>query len=87
MTKHRLIGDWLTKQVLLDGKVLSPVRSQRCHNHSPDGFNWAYGGSGPAQLALAIMLECTGIPEGYQDFKNTFVAKLPATNFDVEFEL
>ena len=24
-------------------------------NHSPDGFNWGYGGSGPAQLALAIL--------------------------------
>lgn len=26
-------------------------------NHSPDGFEWGYGGSGPAQLALAICLE------------------------------
>lgn len=24
-------------------------------NHSPTGFNWGYGGSGPAQLALAIL--------------------------------
>lgn len=24
-------------------------------NHSPDGFNWGYGGSGPAQTALAIL--------------------------------
>jgi uncharacterized protein (DUF2249 family) len=24
-------------------------------NHSPDGFNWGYGGSGPAQLALAML--------------------------------
>lgn len=23
-------------------------------NHSPNGFEWGYGGSGPAQLALAI---------------------------------
>lgn len=23
-------------------------------NHSPDGFNWGYAGSGPAQLALAL---------------------------------
>jgi hypothetical protein len=26
-------------------------------NHSPDGFNWGYGGSGPAQLALAILAD------------------------------
>lgn len=24
-------------------------------NHSPSGFAWGYGGSGPAQLALAIL--------------------------------
>jgi hypothetical protein len=24
-------------------------------NHSPDGFQWGYGGSGPAQLSLAIL--------------------------------
>ena len=24
-------------------------------NHSPTGFSWGYGGSGPAQLALAIL--------------------------------
>ena len=24
-------------------------------NHSPDGFNWGYGGSGPSQLAYAIL--------------------------------
>lgn len=26
-------------------------------NHSPDGFNWGYGGSGPSQLALAILID------------------------------
>jgi hypothetical protein len=25
--------------------------------HSPDGFEWGYGGSGPADLALAILLD------------------------------
>ena len=24
-------------------------------NHSPDGFSWGFSGSGPAQLALAIL--------------------------------
>ena len=27
-------------------------------NHSPTGFEWGYGGSGPAQLALAILADC-----------------------------
>lgn len=26
-------------------------------NHSPSGFEWGYGGSGPAQLALAMLIE------------------------------
>jgi len=26
-------------------------------NHSPDGFSWGYSGSGPAQLALAILCD------------------------------
>ena len=26
-------------------------------NHSPAGFAWGYGGSGPAQLALALLLD------------------------------
>lgn len=25
--------------------------------HSPDGFNWGYGGSGPAELARCILLD------------------------------
>lgn len=33
-------------------RALQPRRDLR--NHSPDGFEWGYGGSGPAQLALAL---------------------------------
>lgn len=29
-------------------------------NHSPTGFEWGYGGSGPAQLALAILADALG---------------------------
>ncbi len=28
--------------------------------HSPSGFEWGYGGSGPADLALNILLAATG---------------------------
>ena len=30
------------------------------HNHSPAGFEWGYGGSGPAQLSLALIADVTG---------------------------
>ncbi|HUU57257.1 MAG TPA: DUF6166 domain-containing protein [bacterium] len=52
--------------------------------HSPDGFNWGYGGSGPADLALSILAYATGEgdamrnrPGLYQDFKWEVVAALP----------
>ena len=28
--------------------------------HSPTGFAWGYGGSGPAQLALALLVDALG---------------------------
>jgi hypothetical protein len=36
---------------------LSPRFSQKIRNHSPDGFEVGYPGSGPAQLALAILID------------------------------
>lgn len=51
------------------------------HNHSPTGFEWGYGGSGPAQLALAICAHA--LDDGpralrvYQHFKWQHVANLP----------
>jgi hypothetical protein len=64
--------------VLVDGQPLDPRYDLR--NHSPDGFNWGYGGSGPAQLALALLADITGdsalAEKWYQPFKWTFVARL-----------
>jgi hypothetical protein len=64
--------------VTKDGEPLSPAPSQKLYNHSPDGFQWGYGGSGPTQLALALLLDATGDPELsvrlHQDFKEAFVA-------------
>ena len=63
------------KKLLPDGEPteLSPEPSQILRLHSPDGFQFGYGGSGPAQLALALLLDATTVPETalafYQDFK------------------
>lgn len=54
----------------------------RITKHSPDGFGWGYGGSGPSDFALNILsvfigqevAECGGL---YQDFKFQFIAALP----------
>ena len=69
-------GDAVVK---LNGQPFDPSRSQRVRNHSPSGFEWGYGGSGPAQLALAILLE--EVDEDcalnlYQDFKWVVIARL-----------
>jgi hypothetical protein len=50
--------------------------------HSPDGFEWGYGGSGPAQLALALAADVLGDDEAalgvYQLLKFRVVGRLPA---------
>lgn len=61
-----------------NGEALNPQRSLLVRAHSPDGFEWGYCGSGPAQLALAILLEeCTEEDAvlHYQNFKMQHVAK------------
>ena len=57
-----------------------PLRSDLA-NHSPTGFSWGYPGSGPSQLALAIIADATGEDEAamrfYMDFKFGVIANLP----------
>ena len=59
-------------------RLLDPRPSQQLHNHSPSGYEWGYAGSGPAQLALAILLDFSGDEEvalnNYQMFKTQFIA-------------
>lgn len=88
--KIYLAGDRDTRNVWLNGKILDPEKSQRIINHSPDGFNWGYGGSGPAQLALAICLDLYGSyiePIHYQTFKWKYIATLPKNSFNLTLEV
>lgn len=77
-----------------DGKFeevheFDPAPSLALVNHSPTGFEWGYCGSGPAQLAFALLLDVFG-PEiaerHYQDFKLRFVANLPTGKWEVKEE-
>ena len=56
--------------------------------HSPAGFEWGYGGSGPAELALNILLEATGegdfAAEHHQAFKWAFMARMPFAGGKIE---
>jgi hypothetical protein len=81
-----LKGSHATRQVFLNKKLLSPRKSQEIWNHSPDGFNWGYGGSGPSQLALAICLKFVPKEKAlkiYQNFKWQHIATLPQGDFEV----
>lgn len=69
----------------VDGKPL-PLRLD-LWNHSPTGFEWGYGGSGPAQLALAILARHAGDEVAvawHQQFKWEFLAEAPT---DMPFEV
>lgn len=62
-----------------DVRMLEPRLDLRYH--SPTGFEWGYEGSGPAQLALAILADHFQNDDEalrkYQDFKRNVVSKFP----------
>jgi len=65
-------------EVTVNGSPLDPRLD--LWNHSPTGFEWGYGGSGPAQLALAILADHLANDEKavrlHQDFKFKVIASL-----------
>lgn len=65
-------------------------------NHSPTGFEWGYYGSGPSQLAYAILhhyfVKAKGLTEKqahekavdiYMEFKRLVVGSLPHSSWDM----
>ncbi len=68
------------------GAALNPRLNLR--RHSPTGFEWGYGGSGPAQLALALLADCLADDRRalalYQGFKDAVVARLPHEGWMLE---
>ncbi len=54
--------------------------------HSPDGFEFGYGGSGLADLALSILTALVGAEMAvchYQDFKWLFIATKSGNGFTI----
>lgn len=87
----RLVGRALTRDVILNDRILDPYVSLKFVKHSLDGFSWGYGGSGPAQLALAVLLEIMPYHlalEYYHDFKFMVLSGLPGDqDFDVKIDI
>lgn len=71
-------GVWIRE----DGKLVGRLDPHlEVMNKSPTGYSWGYGGSGPAQLAFALLvavigIECAQDPRMFQRFKGDVIAKL-----------
>jgi hypothetical protein len=68
-------------RVIEDGDAHELPMRLDLYNHSPTGFEWGYGGSGPAQLALALIADAIN-DDGmalwlHQKFKFKVVGSLP----------
>ena len=69
--------DWIVEK---DGQPFDSIMSQCVLNHSPDGFSWGYYGSGPAQLALALLLDVSDrgmATQHHHDFMYEVVGGFP----------
>lgn len=71
---------------LTDHERLTPDRSLELVRHSPGGFDWDYTGSGPAQLACALLLDYyddeSVAHQHYIQFRDTVVSKLACAGPD-----
>lgn len=73
----------------LDGGKVETNVVQVMKYHSPSGFEWGYGGSGPADLALNILLRF--VPRSvavrlHQDFKWKFISTAPREGANLSAE-
>lgn len=58
-------------------------------HHSPTGFEWGYGGSGPADFALNILYLFTDKETAWnlhQQFKWEFIARMPYEGGEIKAE-
>ena len=81
-TPHRDSISGQTLVTVCDGQKCQPLPFRLdLFNHSPTGFSWGYTGSGPAQLALALLADALGDDDLavrlHQDFKFKVVACWP----------
>ena len=81
-TPRRESGSGQCLVTVCDGQKCQPLPWRLdLVNHSPTGFGWGYGGSGPAQLALALLADALGSDDRairlHHDFEFKVVAAWP----------
>ncbi len=82
-------GKWSSRRAGVNDGELSPQRSQQLVYRSPDGFNWGYGGSGPTQLSLAMLLLFVSEKDAvhlHQNFKCKYIATFQKGDFKLNSE-
>jgi hypothetical protein len=87
--KIRLTGNLETKKVYADDHRVDIDYSLTIKQHSSEFF-WGYNGSGPAQLALAVMLRVFSKKKAldrYQEFKEKVIALIPKQDFAVTIDM
>jgi len=82
-------GVYHENAVYIDGRQIDTANSRRLRDHAPDGgVSWNYLGSGPSQLALALLLHFGATDNEalnwYFEFKQEIIANLPPTDFTME---
>ena len=79
MKIYQGIREGYVVEVTVNGRPLNPRFD--LWNHRPTGFEWGYGGSGPAQLALGLLANHLDKDDEavalHQDFKRTVITGLP----------
>jgi hypothetical protein len=90
-TRHAAAGGcqvWITRAWRYPVEL--PLRTD-LFNHSPDGVEWGFGGSGPAQLALALLAHATKSDRKalrwYQAFKRERIAGLERETFGEAWQM
>jgi hypothetical protein len=90
-TRVRGVGEKCSYAMVTRSGILLDIEpSLQLREHSPTGFEWGYPGSGPAQLALAILFDVTKDASTalrhYQMFKQEFVANWPHESWCITSE-
>jgi uncharacterized protein DUF6166 len=81
--------DGMCTVLVVDGKDRWPLPLRLdLANHSPTGFEWGYGGSGPAQLSLALLADALQDDRQamllHQEYKFRVIGRLPRPGFTLE---